>query len=106
ERAHLLYRGKDDLRANRAVETDHISGVLAEPLIQLGRENLGCRSISCFALIGDSHLCKDDEIAKLTHGADCLVKLCKVVERLEHEAIHTAFEERLCLPLKVFLRFL
>src|SRR5262245_36579935 len=62
-RPHPFNRFKDDLRADRAVQSDHVALVRLEPLVEPLGEDFGRRAERGRPLLVDGHLSEDDVVA-------------------------------------------
>src|SRR5262245_26274465 len=89
---HLFDRLKDDLRADRAVQSDHVALVRVEPLIEPLGEDFGRGAERGRALFVDGHLREYGVIAQFAHGPDRLSHFGQILEGFENECVHTPFE--------------
>ena len=89
------------MRTHTAIEAENVRS----PFFQAFGENLGWRAFRAVAVFFDRHLHNQWPVADLANGADSRENFIQIEKRFEHEGIHAAIEQRLCLFAKDSLRF-
>src|SRR5262249_12455353 len=97
---HALERLEHRRGPDAAVQPDDVGA----ELLELGDEALRGHAVETVAVLLRRHLRDDRQIAETAHGADRGADLIDVAERLEHEEVDAAVDQRLRLRAKVLLR--